>query len=128
MVTKKARAHSARASWLNVKAERLTCDNTRPLAVQIVPVRILSPQTVAEALRPGYGEGYGLHWELFPGSPGGAEPPTFGHGGSDGTMAVAYPHEDAMILFFTQSREARDPWREAMQRLPSLVGVEGPIR
>jgi len=91
-------------------------------------VRILSPETVSEALRPGYTEGYGLHWGLFPGSPAGAELPAFGHGGSDGTVAIAYPHMDAMILFFTQSRGAWGPWREALRRLPSLVGMEGPVR
>jgi CubicO group peptidase (beta-lactamase class C family) len=91
-------------------------------------VRILSPETVGEALRPGYAEGYGLHWELLPGSPEEAELQAFGHGGSDGTMAIAYPHADAMILFFTQSRGAGEPWYEAMQRLPSLVGMEGPVR
>ena len=91
-------------------------------------VRILSPETVGEALRPGYTEGYGLHWELFPGSPAEAKLPAFGHGGSDGTMAIAYPSADAMVLFFTQSRGATGPWREAMRRLPSLVGMEGAIR
>ena len=91
-------------------------------------VRILSPETVAEALRPGYAEGYGLHWELFSGAPAEAEPPAFGHGGSDGTIAVAYPRADTMILFFTQSRGATGPWLEAMRRLPSLVGMEGAIR
>jgi CubicO group peptidase (beta-lactamase class C family) len=91
-------------------------------------VRILSPETVAEALRPGCAVGYGLHWELYPGSPEGAEQPAFGHGGSDGTLAIAYPHADAMILFFTQSRGAREPWQEVMQMLPSLVGLAGPVR
>jgi len=91
-------------------------------------VRILSPETVGEALRPGYTEGYGLHWELYRGSPAGAKLPAFGHGGSDGTIAIAYPYADAMILFFTQSRGARGPWQDAMQRLPSLVGMEGAVR
>ncbi len=91
-------------------------------------VRILSPETAGEALRPGYADGYGLHWELYRGSPEGAKLPAFGHGGSDGTIAIAYPHADAMILFFTQSRGAREPWREAAQKLPALVGLEGPVR
>ena len=30
--------------------------------------------------------------------------PAFGHGGSDGTMAVAMPELDATALIFTQSR------------------------
>ena len=28
----------------------------------------------------------------------------FGHGGSDGTLAVAFPAHDAVALIFTQSR------------------------
>ena len=30
--------------------------------------------------------------------------PAFGHGGSDGTLAVAFPELDATALIFTQSR------------------------
>jgi CubicO group peptidase (beta-lactamase class C family) len=106
------------ARWLEVWMEGGT----------LAGVRILSPETVGEAFRPGYAEGYGLHWELFSGSPAGAKLPAFGHGGSDGTFAIAYPYADAMILFFTQSRGARGPWQEALQRLPSLVGMEGAVR
>jgi CubicO group peptidase (beta-lactamase class C family) len=90
--------------------------------------RLLSEETVAEALTPGFTEGYGLHWELFPGPPDQRGLPAFGHGGSDGTFAIAYPALDAMILFFTQSRGASAPWREAMERLPTLVGMDTRLR
>jgi CubicO group peptidase (beta-lactamase class C family) len=90
--------------------------------------RLLAEETVAEALTPGYAEGYGLHWELFSGSAGGTEVRAFGHGGSDGTFALAVPDLDVMILFFTQSRGARGPWGEAMRELPSLVGLEMRLR
>jgi CubicO group peptidase (beta-lactamase class C family) len=76
----------------------------------------------------GFTEGYGLHWELFSGPPDQGGLPAFGHGGSDGTFAVAYPDIDAMILFFTQSRGAVEPWREALERLPILVGRDTRLR
>ena len=91
-------------------------------------LRLLSSDMVSEALEPGYTEGYGLHWELFGGSSQEGEVHAFGHGGSDGTFAIAYPSEDAMILFFTQSRGASRPWRQAMNRIPSLIGLEGRLR
>jgi hypothetical protein len=42
--------------------------------------------------------------------------------------SMTKPFVGATILFFTQSRGARGPWREALRRLPSLVGMEGPVR
>jgi CubicO group peptidase (beta-lactamase class C family) len=48
---------------------------------------------------------YGQHWIVFKGPPvsEGSLPP-FGHTGSDGTGAWAFPEQDLMVLFFTQSR------------------------
>jgi CubicO group peptidase (beta-lactamase class C family) len=89
---------------------------------------LLTDETIVEALSPGFTEGYGLHWELFSGSPEEGGLPAFGHGGSDGTFAIAYPELDAMILFFTQSRGAVEPWREALGRLPILVGRDTRLR
>jgi hypothetical protein len=65
-----------------------------------------------------------MHWERFSGPVGDSDLPRFGHGGSDGTIAIAFPEADAMVLYFTQSRGARTVWREAIRRLPSLVGLE----
>lgn len=89
--------------------------------------RLLSAESVEEALTPGYSERYGLHWEVFSAAPEGALP-SFGHGGSDGTFAVAFPEADVMILYFTQSRGARDAWGDAMRRLPELVGLQARLR
>lgn len=36
--------------------------------------------------------------------PTGSKPVIIGHGGSDGTTALAWPAEDLMVLYFTQSR------------------------
>jgi CubicO group peptidase (beta-lactamase class C family) len=80
--------------------------------------RILSKEAVRRALKPlseleDYATGfsglevrYGQMWMLFvpQGEPGVGKPVLFGHGGSDGTMAWAWPELDLMILYFTQNR------------------------
>ncbi len=85
--------------------------------------RLLEEATVREALARGYSPGYGMHWERFSAA-GSTGIPRFGHSGSDGTSASAFPEEDAMVLYFTQSRGARLVWAEAMRRIPALVGLE----
>jgi CubicO group peptidase (beta-lactamase class C family) len=67
-------------------------------------VRLVSDGTVASALQPGMTRGYGLHWEIFSPVPEDGTLPAFGHGGSDGTLAVAMPELKATALIFTQSR------------------------
>ncbi len=64
--------------------------------------RLLKEETVESALvltelsrRNGYG--YGYHWEIH-------EDICFGHGGSDGTIAMAFPKEEIIFCYFTQSR------------------------
>lgn len=49
---------------------------------------------------------YGQQWVIYPGGQdgGAARRPAFGHDGSDGTHAWAWPEEDLMVLLFTQSR------------------------
>jgi len=68
------------------------------------PVRLVSEETVVEALKPATTRGYGLHWEIFSPMPDDGTLPAFGHGGSDGTLAVAMPELNAAALIFTQSR------------------------
>lgn len=85
--------------------------------------RLLEEATVREALAEGYSPGYGMHWERFSATDS-TGLPRFGHSGSDGTYAAAFPEQDAMVLYFTQSRGARLVWREAMRRIPALVGLE----
>jgi len=87
-------------------------------------VRLLEESSVREALEAGYSPAYGMHWQLFSEAGDSTALPRFGHTGSDGTIAVAFPERDAMVLYFTQSRGARLVWDEAMRRLPSLVGAE----
>ena len=64
----------------------------------------LSPGAVERALTPSAlsrsgTQGYGFQWQIFRESDG-----VFGHGGSDGTIAIAAPEDDLMLLCFTQSR------------------------
>jgi len=66
--------------------------------------RILSQASVVEALKPGQFSNYGYHWSIFDDSISMGELPVFGHGGSDGTLAIAYPKLDMLILYFTQSQ------------------------
>ena len=66
--------------------------------------RFLSPEMVETALSPSsmslHGdEGYGYQWQIFRDSDG-----VFGHGGSDGTVAIAAPKDGLIFLCFTQSR------------------------
>ena len=66
-------------------------------------VRMLSEAAVKEALTPGSERPYGFNW-YFPKPYGFENVFMFGHGGSDGTLAVAVPEHDVMLLYFTQSR------------------------
>jgi CubicO group peptidase (beta-lactamase class C family) len=69
--------------------------------------RLLSEATVGAALTPFIDEGYGMHWRIdIPRIMNGL-PAEFGHGGSDGTLAMAFPELDTVVLFFTQSRRSR---------------------
>lgn len=64
--------------------------------------RLLSQPIVDDALSEhGADENgeYGYHWGVQS-----AEPTTFGHSGSDGTVALAVPSLDLVVLYFTQSR------------------------
>ncbi len=80
---------------------------------------LLSPDSMRDALTPnaqpfpgstglsGLTPGYGSLMQLWtdPGADG-ADPvvAAFGHSGSDGTYAWAFPGQDALVLYFTQSR------------------------
>ncbi|MGD2123382.1 MAG: serine hydrolase domain-containing protein [Gemmatimonadota bacterium] len=82
------------ARWLHLWMNRGTTD-AGPF---------LSEETAVEVLQPAMTPSYGLHWEIFSPLPEDGTLPAFGHGGSDGTLAVAMPELDAVALIFTQSR------------------------
>ena len=69
--------------------------------------RFLTSETTELALTSslltkGDDSGYGFQWQIHKESP-----LTFGHGGSDGTIAIAIPEDDLIFLYFTQSRGNR---------------------
>jgi CubicO group peptidase (beta-lactamase class C family) len=82
------------AKWLAVFMDRGVYDGGR----------LLAEATVLEALTPQESEHYGYHWEVFEEASRSGDLPAFGHRGSDGTMAMAIPRHDLMVLYFTQSR------------------------
>jgi CubicO group peptidase (beta-lactamase class C family) len=106
--------------------------------------RLLSEAAVARALRPAqpmlstgsetpYPTGlsplrpyYGQHWMVYtpekPSSSG--RLPIFGHGGSDGTLALVFPELDLMAFYFTQSRGGMSIFRFE-ELLAPLVGLKG---
>ena len=93
------------ARFLALWLDRGMVGETRLLSEEAVsralmPANLMSnyPQTLDEA-RPFYG-----HQWLVHAAEGSKSPTIFGHNGSDGTYAWAWPAEDLMVLFFTQSR------------------------
>lgn len=74
--------------------------------------RLLDAATVSAALAdPIGGPGaprsryYAMQWEVYapPSAPGAL--PVFGHRGATGTLGIAFPERDAIVLFLTQSQE-----------------------
>lgn len=68
-------------------------------------VRLLSEATVEEALRTHAGRVYGYHWQVPESPVTDGLPALFGHSGADGTAAAAFPADDTIVLYFTQSGE-----------------------
>ena len=69
---------------------------------------------------------YGHQWMVYHDKDS-HEPIVFGHNGSDGTYAWAWPKQDLMVLFFTQSRgtETGIELESVIQRLLIKPDVEG---
>ena len=82
--------------------------------------QLLSPLTIQLAIRPHSeyvydtaslrqrSSFYGLHWSVvadkYRSIPNLKSPGSFGHGGSDGTLAWADPEQDLILVYLTQSR------------------------
>lgn len=65
----------------------------------LTPREVLPAPSGFQGLQPFYGQQWTLHVNAETG-----EPEIFGHNGSDGTYAWAWPDRDLMVLFFTQTR------------------------
>jgi CubicO group peptidase (beta-lactamase class C family) len=74
----------------------------RPAQPMLSPGSNTPFPTGLSPLRPYYGQ----HWTVYvPPEPGAAGAlPVFGHGGSDGTLALVFPGHELMAFYFTQSR------------------------
>ena len=72
---------------------------------------------------------YGQHWMIYaPPRPAKENAlPVFGHGGSDGTLALVFPEHDLMAFYFTQSRGGLSTLRFE-ELLAPLVGLHGPTQ
>ncbi|MCA9277591.1 MAG: beta-lactamase family protein [Phycisphaeraceae bacterium] len=108
-ITDYARWLSYWMDWINESKE-----DTSPSTRQLLSQRLVE----AALTQHGFDQdgGYGYHWSLY-----GDDPLVFGHSGSDGTVAVAVPDPDVIVLFFTQSRGSDngtvDEWFAAARAL-----------
>ncbi|HVS19357.1 MAG TPA: serine hydrolase domain-containing protein [Planctomycetota bacterium] len=99
--------------------------------------RLLRSSSVRRTLRPGPFEmggstalpglraDYGMLMQVWTraGEDGEREPVAFGHTGSDGTHAWAFPEQQAMVLYFTQSRGTATGQRVEERLGELLLGV-----
>lgn len=73
----------------------------------------LEPGTIAEALAdPAPGDTlrardrwYGMHWEIYRSPQRAGALPVFGHRGATGTLGMAIPHRNAIVVYLTNSSE-----------------------
>ncbi|GJM23301.1 MAG: hypothetical protein DHS20C15_32160 [Planctomycetota bacterium] len=84
------------ALWMDGGRELLSAD---AIARGLSPRERLPASTGFRALNTFYGQQWVVYAETVD-----SEPALFGHSGSDGTHAWAWPERDLMVLFFTQSR------------------------
>ena len=80
--------------------------------------RFLSNELMEAALTELQDAPYGLHWEVE----GAGDPADFlfGHGGSDGTLAISIPGRGLTLLYFTQSRG-----QDCRNQFVMLAGLTG---
>ncbi len=86
-----------------VAGERLLAGRNQRKALEPGPHDCRIPTAIA-GLKGSYGFLMQLWFDAEPAEDQDAELVAFGHTGSDGTFAWAFPEQQAMVLFFTQSR------------------------
>jgi CubicO group peptidase (beta-lactamase class C family) len=93
----------------------------RPLQRMLSPGSNTPYPTFLTPLQPFYGQ----HWMVYvpPTPASGNALPVFGHGGSDGTLALVFPEHDLMVFYFTQSRGGMSVFRFE-ELLAPLVGLK----
>ncbi len=48
---------------------------------------------------------YGMHWEIYARPPTTGGLPVFGHRGATGTLGMAFPHRNTIVIYLTNSGE-----------------------
>jgi CubicO group peptidase (beta-lactamase class C family) len=100
----------------------LLAPETVALALQRHTARVARPDEAAQA-----DQFYGLHWTIYTDKYAPVLPGAFGHGGSDGTIALADPQRDLIVLFLTQSR-GTETRRRVLQELLAKPARRSGIR
>lgn len=92
-----------------------------------LPMLALGAKTPYPNGLPGMQLFYGQHWMVYEGAAKHTGPalPIFGHDGSDGTTAIAFPEQDLIALYFTQSRGGMSVFR-FQELLAPLAGLPAP--
>ncbi len=101
------------------RGRAILAPGTVALALQRHTARVGQPEDAATA-----DQFYGLHWTIYTEKYAPVLAGAFGHGGSDGTIALADPQRDLIVLFLTQSRGTetrRRVLQELLGRLQRIV-------
>jgi CubicO group peptidase (beta-lactamase class C family) len=95
----------------------------RPAKPMLSPGSNAPYPTALAPLRPYYAR----HWMVYipPEKTAAGALPVFGHGGSDGTLALVFPEQDLIACYFTQSRGGMSVFRFE-ELLAPLVGLKAP--
>ncbi len=86
-------------SWMNLEGQ----DGERLLTVATVEEALADP--MAGDTAPARERYYGFQWEIYALPSSSGELPVFGHRGAIGTVGLAFPEEDVLVLYLTQSKE-----------------------
>ncbi len=87
------------ASWMNSEVQ----EGDRLLTGATVEEALADPMAGDTAVaRRRY---YGFQWEIYAPPTRSGKLPVFGHRGAIGTVGLAFPEEDVLVLFLTQSKE-----------------------
>ena len=119
------------ALWMDrgkVGSKRLLSEAavTRALTPAMPMLALASPKPYPTGL-PGFRLFYGQHWMVYQGEKADTPNtlPVFGHGGSDGTLALAFPEQKLMAFYFTQARGGLSVF-QFEELIAPLVGLPAP--
>ena len=91
------------ARFLQVWIDRGALGSERLLGVGTVEEALADP-TAADTF-PVRARWYGMHWEIYDAPPAAGTLPTFGHRGATGTLGMAIPGRNAIVIYLSNSNE-----------------------